>query len=68
MILTIDFFDKVVYIQSAQLKDLQNLPKIIEAAGYIPQEFEFRTLIHTTFENDNTGGVDIVYHNKEDIN
>ena len=69
MILTIDFLNRVVYIQSATIKDTQSIEKIIKAYGDDPALYQISSLIDMVeFDNDNTGGVEVKYQTKKDVN
>lgn len=64
MILQIDFSTKVILLQGATLKDIKGLPKIIEAAGYKPEDFEIGSFVE--FDNNNTAEAQVLYEPPND--
>ena len=66
MIITIDFFNKVVWVQNLDYKDVPKLGEAIELFGYKNEEFEFQSVMQ--FDNDNTGDAEVVYTNDKEVN
>ena len=67
MIITIDFFNKTIYLDGVTLEKASHIGEILKAAGENPDEFQICQVMN--FENDNTGEFDIKYVTpKNDVN